>query len=115
MVILRYTSGAVAERMFAVALSVYKVAQGLFTPLSWILFLRFSHLFHHDHNVGVRIHKRILLFHISLLIVFSALLAWSVTLVLPFLISHKFYALVYLFQLMCMVPVLNSVSNLIGL
>lgn len=113
-VILGYTSGAVAVGMFAAALNLYKAAQGLFAPFSQILFPRFSHLFHHDYDEGVRMLKRALLFQIPLSIVVAALLAWSANSVLPMLIGHKFDASVYLFQLMCIVLVLNSVSNLIG-
>lgn len=113
-VILGYTLGATAVGMFAAALNLYKAAQGLFAPLSQILFPRFSHLFHHDYDEGVRMLKRVLLFQIPLSIVVAALLAWSASSVLPLLIGHKFAASVYLFQLMCVVLVLNSISNLVG-
>lgn len=113
-IVLGYTSGAVAVGMFAAALNLYKASQGLFAPMSQILFPRFSHLFHHDYDEGVLMLKRVLLLQIPFSILVAAFLAWSASTVLPMLIGHKFDASVYLFQLMCIVLVLHSVSDLIG-
>lgn len=114
-VILGFLAGATEVGYFVAAQNIVKAVQGLYGPLSQVVFPRLSHLFQHSRASALLMARKLFWMQGGLTLLTSVVLLFTAPYLIVFLFGPGFTDAISILQYLSPLPFLIGLSNVFGI